>query len=134
MSNMDSVNIGDQISFDVYPSAIIGQSYKSMKVMAFLDPDTAAAFEDIATLHAQVYPTLPGGTPNDAYQYEYLRLKSQTGSTVIVGLPWIVDSTVVVDGTETYSFKVSNLSPSQKTEIVNILASRGFSATVSKVV
>lgn len=134
MSNLETVQRGDQISFDVYPSAIIGQSYNGMQVMAFLDPETAAAFEDIASLHAQVYPTLPGGTPNDAYQYNYIRLKNASGQTVIVGEPWIVDATIEIDGTETWAFKVSNITPSQKTDIVNILASRGYAADVSKVV
>jgi hypothetical protein len=81
-------------SFDVYPSAVIGTSFKKVTALAILDYNTALGFADIEALHINVYPYLPAGTPNRPQDFDYLLLRTESGDQTVVGIPWIIDDTV----------------------------------------
>lgn len=81
-------------SFDVYPSAILGTGFKNITVQAVLDYDSALSFGDIDAMHANVYRYLPPGTPNRPQDFDYLLIKTDQGTTTIIGVPWIVEETI----------------------------------------
>lgn len=83
-------------SFEVYPSAILGTGFKNVTVQAILDYHSALAFADLEALHVNVYPHLPAGTPNRPQDFDYLLVRTDSGDTTIIGIPWIVDETVVI--------------------------------------
>ena len=49
--------------------------------------------------HANIYPTLPPEikltTPNNFAAYEYLIFKNKNGNVQYIGLPWIIEASVV---------------------------------------
>lgn len=91
-----SALIGQYISFNVFPSALLGNGFQRVKVLAILDGETAALFTDIYPLHAAVYPTLPGGVQNDPLKYGWVKIQFENGSTQVLGIPWIDAGTVTV--------------------------------------
>lgn len=81
-------------SFDVHPSAILGTGFKNVTVQAVLDYESALSFGDIDAQHANVYRYLPVGTPNRPQDFDYLLIKTDQGTTTIIGVPWIVEETI----------------------------------------
>lgn len=81
-------------SFDVHPSAILGTGFKNVTVQAILDYQSALSFSDLEALHVNVFPHLPPGTPNRPQDFDYLLLRTESGDSTIIGIPWIVEETI----------------------------------------
>lgn len=127
-------NLRGVYSFDVYASALLGTNYKNVTVMAVMDAATANREIDIQALHAQIYPTLPAGTPNRAVDYDYVKIKTTAGNTTILGMAWINPVTVVQVQSSTITVVIGGVSASDQTRIKNALLQNGFnniSITVS---
>lgn len=115
-------------SFDVYPVALLQQSFLHASVVAILDPETAAREIDIQAFHAQIYPTLPAGTPNDATGYDYIKFKMTSGETIILGLPWINAATIQQIQAVTIDVSISNVFAADADTIRNALIQNGFNS------
>lgn len=86
-------------SFSVYPSDLFGTDFGQCQLVAIMDPDSAIrAGLDIYAKHLQVKPSIPEsvGMPNDPKQYDYVQFKLPSGARVILGMPWIDESTIQV--------------------------------------
>lgn len=82
-------------SFDVYPSAVIGNDFKNVVVMGVLSYQAAIGFSDINAVQATVFSSLPAGTPDRPEDYEYLLLRTVSGQTTVLARQWINEATVV---------------------------------------
>jgi len=98
MPSIYEVQIGQRFSFEVYPTAILGNHFRDVKLEGILSARSAASYGvDIAALHANVYPTLPSGSvQNDPFTYGYIRIQFPSGEFSVVGIPWIRQDTVQV--------------------------------------
>lgn len=93
-------NLGDTISFQVYPSLVLGNNFKNLKVESVVSAEVAISQGfDVYALHANVFSTLPVNTPNAANRYSYLLLRNVNNEMVCVGMPWINQSTIVASQT-----------------------------------
>lgn len=123
-------SIDDVISFNVYPSAILGNSFTRVKVLAHIDADTAKLFGiDPIALHAAIYPTLPteSKTTYKKYtDYKYIKIQKPNGDITALGLPWINMESVVVITSTTARFTVELDNPSEIDEILALLNANGF--------
>jgi hypothetical protein len=120
--------IDESYSFNVFPIPIIGNNYKNVVVQAVLDANTAQLLGcDIQGLHKQCYSFLPAGTPNDPTKYQYLKLLQQNGSSTIIAVPWIDDSSVTQTSTTTIVATITGASPSDLSRVQLALAQNGFS-------
>lgn len=121
-------NIGDTISFQVYPSTLLGDQFKDVVVQSVVNADTARLLGfDYISMHANVFPTLPEGqVPDNPTQYNYLVVKMQSGQTQIVGLPWIDESTITSRVTSSVYLEVPGAGTTDVSNIVNALAANGF--------
>lgn len=89
-------NIGDTISFSVYPAVILGNNFKNLKVEGVVPARLAVASGfDVYGMHANVYPTLPTNSPNSADKYNYVLLRNVNDELICVGEVWINQSTIV---------------------------------------
>lgn len=82
-------------SFDLYPSALLGNGLQNVTVVGIVDRETAETISNITTKHPLVYPYLPEGTPNDPDVYTYLKIKTQNGEVTVVAVEWIREETIV---------------------------------------
>ena len=91
---LTSNDAGKIVSFNIYPSSIIGNKYNRVKIKGVIDSSSVTTFEPVS-MHANVYPTLPTGVPDDYDGYMYLKVELQNGNIDYVGLPWIIESSII---------------------------------------
>ena len=115
-------------SFNVYPTALLTTSFTNVTIKAIMDPISAAKEIDIYALHAQVYPSLPVGAPNDPTAYDYVKLQTTAGNTTILGMAWIDASTVALVQANTITATISNVSAADMNRVMNCLVQNGFQA------
>lgn len=96
MTTLDSSLIGKIIQFETNAPAILGARYKDVKVLAILDASTATLFADVLARHIAVYPYLPTGVLDDYTRYNYVKLELSDKSILIMGIPWINESSIQV--------------------------------------
>lgn len=96
MASENDFSLGTKVSFDVYPEALLGTKFNHVKVLGILDADTARGLIDPDAMHANVYPTLPDGVPDDPTGYYYIKVALPGGQQTAVGLPWIKGDTITV--------------------------------------
>lgn len=101
MTQIDQSVIGKVISFQLYPAALITDSFSDVKVIGLTNYEAASAYISPAQLHATVYPTLPTNKniPNDYRLYEYVLLRKADGKLTALGVPWIKEETITVSST-----------------------------------
>lgn len=80
-------------NFTLYPASILGGEFRNVLVMSVMDFDTAMQLADVAALHTQVYPMLPQDVPDDPSQYNFVKVKTDVGVTIL-GIPWIDAATI----------------------------------------
>lgn len=126
MPTIDSSYIGQHVTFSVYPASILGTEFENVKVLAILDAESATGLIDPYAMHRNVYPTLPGGTPNDATSYSYVKIQLANGEKTAVGLPWIDDSTVAVQSASIMDVAIFNTSAADVEKVRKALIAAGL--------
>lgn len=112
-----------RVTFEVYPSHIFGNRLSDVTYVATLDPQTALDLgEDIRALHANAFESLPVGTPDDPFQYDYVRIRTNEGKYLILGLPFIREDTLKVNTGRTLYMTFENLNEEQVQRIFASLA------------
>jgi hypothetical protein len=92
---LSTSELGKVLTLVLYPVAVLGAQLQRVKFEGIINHDTARREGiDPAALHANVYSTLPPGTPNDYRKYFYGKFITENNQTVIIGLPYIASFTV----------------------------------------
>lgn len=89
--NQDLVN--KTISFETYQ----GARFTNLKLMSFLDAQTAAAFDDVAAKHVQNYPFIPDPKPQSWTDYMYVKFLDADNRATFFGAPWIKGDSIVIN-------------------------------------
>lgn len=135
MPSIYDVTIGQRFSFEVYPVAVLGNAYKDVRLEAIVSARTAASYGvDIQALHANVYPSLPpGSTPNDPFQYNYVRIEHVSGEFEVIGIPWIRQETIEISAGGKITIVFNDKTSSDLDHILLALSSNGYSPDDIKV-
>lgn len=88
----NSENIFQRYSFEIYPSTVIGTSFKNVKYLGTIDASGVTAF-DPQIQHSIVYPFLPS-SPERYDSYLYHRFQLDSGEVTFIGDPWIKEASV----------------------------------------
>lgn len=118
--------LGQILSFDVYPSAVLGDNFQNVTVLSLLDPQSANQVIDIVGAHASVFPYLPTGTPNDPTQYNYVKIRTASGQITAIGMPWINESTITATTNQVITATVSGVTASDVQGVQNALIANGY--------
>jgi hypothetical protein len=135
MDVLGKANIRDTVNFSLYErtQSLIKTNFNGCKILGIVDAGTVEQFgADPYGMHANVYGTLPPGTPVSADDYNWLKVKLANGDISFVGVPYIIPSTMQVITGATTAFYVENTNQDVIAEIVRAIASTGN--TVSKVI
>lgn len=129
MLNPQTLPLFGTVSFDLYPVAMLGIGYKNATLLAVMDAASARSCGvDPVAAHANVFPTLPVGTPNKYNGYPWLKLKLASGQITAIGLPWIKDETFVEVSVKTMRLTIENVAAADQAKVLEALSSNGFSA------
>jgi len=135
MDVLGRANIRDTVNFSLYERTqnIIRTNFNGCKILGVVDADTVRQFGvDASALHANVYGTLPAGVPASPDDFSWLKVKLANGETTFVGLPYIIESTLVVVSGNTMAFYVENCNQDVIDAVTRAIATTGN--VVAKVV
>lgn len=132
MLTQDDITVNTNVSFDLWPSSVLGASIKGARVQAIVDGETAQTFKDVRALHANVFPMLPMGTINRYDGYLYLKLRLMDGKLALIGLPWIKEETYVESNSQRLQITVENVTDANLNTIRTALSANGFPAAEYK--
>jgi len=114
-------------SFDLWPAAVLGSSHKNVTCMGVMTERSAIRLGcNTRELHAQVYSSLPAGTPNNPAAYSYAEFKTELGVSFIVGIPWIKEASIQKILSRSYNVKVGNTTAEDLPRLRNALLTSGF--------
>lgn len=113
-------------NFDVYPSAILGTSFQNVTILSIMDYESALNFGDIASLHVNVFPYLPEGSPDDPTATDYVRIRTSSGAATIIGVNWIVAETIEQVNSRRAIATIENVTSSDVPRIISALTQNGF--------
>jgi hypothetical protein len=121
-------------SFDVYPSSILGTNFQNVTILSIMDYESALAFQDIAALHVNIYPTLPPATPDDPTATDYVRIRTASGARTILGMSWINLATIEQIDSRKASVLIDGISSSMVNQLRNTLIQGGFNILEIKLI
>ena len=121
-----TLEIGKIYTFNTLSPVFLGAVIERAKLKSIVDADTARRFAPIDQLHAQVYPTLPQGSPKDVNSSLYYVFEGQNKTSVVVAGPWIdMTSLEVIEHIDiTVRIPQASLSDIEKVRVA--LAAAGF--------
>jgi hypothetical protein len=126
MTNIANVEAGARISFEVIPDAYLSNNFTNVVLEMVATPRIAQALGlDIAVAHRNVYPSLIAAgvsVPNDPTQYNYVRVTFDGGESVILGVPWIRDGSLVIAAGKKLSLVFDDLDDLRRQRILLAVA------------
>lgn len=117
---------GAVVSFNTYAAAALGTDFSNVTIDGVFDWKTANIYDDVASLHASVYSSLPQGTPNDYTKYDYVKFTLPSGKERVLGVPWINAATLQINDTVSYNIVVTNCTAADYQNLRNQLLQGGF--------
>lgn len=127
--NINSDHMYSRFEFSVYANAILGSNFKGAKLINVLCYEDANKDVPIAHMNAQIYPSLPKGTPNDVTKYKFFEFELN-GERLILANYWIIEKSIrIIDGMD-YTIRLKDTTPEQVTKVVNQLNLLGIECTV----
>lgn len=128
MDVLGKANLRDTVNFSLYSrtQAIININFNGSKILAKLDAESVPAGSvDPYALHANVFGTLPEGTPSSADDYNWLKIRLANGNTTYIGEPYILASTLTVVDGATVAFYVDNANQDVINAVTAAIATTG---------
>lgn len=123
---MHSYKLKAKYSFNTHAPAILGTSIRNATLTAILDYDVASGFTTPNTSHANIYPHLPAGTPNNPQKYTYLLFQLENGSKIVYANVWIDEATIRESTTSSITVVVENAVGGDEIKIRDMLALSGY--------
>ncbi len=134
MTTIDSSLIGKVVRFETNAPMVLGARFTDAKVLAILDAATAAMFVDVLAQHTAVFPWLPVGVLDDYTSYNYVKLELSDQSVIIMGIPWINESSVEVIASTDIVIKLKGRGHQDINIIRQSLLANGFEGFTIEVV
>lgn len=113
-------------NFDVYPSTILGDDFRNVTILSIMDYESALQLADVAAIHVNVYPYLPTGLPDDPSQYDYVRIRTASGQSTILGISWINLDTVELVESRRMTIKIDGVGSSDIERVRLALVQNGY--------
>lgn len=121
MTIFDFLKIGNLVTFDTVAPAILGNDYQNLKVVGIFDRDTAKMWRDVDSMHANVYPFMDSSIENDSTAYQYVKLVGENGHEVVLGVPWINESTIRVVARGKLTIVINDLSVEDRERVLTAI-------------
>ena len=124
MADVSTLTPGQTITFEL-ETKVLANEFKNCVYLGQVTYELAVTYDDVDATHANIYSTLPAGTPNDPRQYNYILVKLPSGEKKPVGIPWIKDPVRVVT-TCVITVKFYDGSINDANDVKRALNARGY--------
>lgn len=125
MANMNDFQLHSVYDFTTYAPSVLGD-FKKVKVIGMGEWSMAQSYIDVASMHANVYGTLPSGTINDFKSYPYVIVELSNGERTALGLPWIDSASIQLFERNTIYATIEDVGPEDVDKINRVLSSNGY--------
>lgn len=115
---------GNIVSFSLQHT-VIGSTITGVEVIGVVQAKLARKEADVEALHYQFKPFIPG-LPNSYTDYSYVVIQHPNGATQVLGLPWIIESSITLSAQASYRIVINNVEPAQVESIRRGLINRGL--------
>ncbi len=127
MPSIRDVNLNQVFSFEVYPTNVIGNNFRNVRLEGIFNAKGAMAFGmDVEAMHAAIYPALPAGVPNNPFDYDYIRIQFPNGEYTMIGIPWIRQETIQISTAGQVVLVFENKTDVDIERMVNALSANGY--------
>lgn len=120
-----NLEIGSVYDFVMLAPSVLGVNYKESKVLGLLDFTSANAIQDITPIHASVYSALPPGTPKNASDLIYIKIRTSTGEIRVIAMNWLASQPLLVVNADV-TVTIQNLPLSLLPNLRQVLQHNGF--------
>lgn len=120
-----NLEIGKSYDFTLYATSVLGAGYNNAKVLGIMDYDSAKGIQDITPLHIQAYPQFPSGTPRNAKDLVYVKIKTTMNELRVIAMDWISSVPVLVTA-QVARVTISQISSSDVAIIRDLLTINGY--------
>ncbi len=120
-----NLEIGKSYNFTLYASGVLGTGFANAKVLGIMDYESAKNVQDITPLHIQALPDLPAGTPRNAKDLIYFKIRTSLNEIRIIATDWISSEPVLVT-TQAARVTISQISSSDVAIIRDLLVINGY--------
>lgn len=129
--DIHSLKVEQVISFETIAPAILQLKYDQVIFEGIVGWGAARSFDDIASLHRALYPSMNQSEVKDDYRsYQYFLFQTTSGPkanvTQTLGIPWIQLDTLVVSGNKDLSLIFPNITPENEQYLYQLLRANGF--------
>ncbi len=125
---MDNLDINGTYNFETYAPVWLGAKFKNAKLTAIMDYNLAVKFFNPSSHQANVYPSLPIGTPRDHTKYTYYHFRTQNGTEAVFAKEWINMSSVELVTGNTIQVTIFQTTNQDIKNIRELLVSAGYNS------
>ncbi len=119
----DNLKAGNNVIFNV-KTTVIKSSFIGVTVEGTVTAAIAQQIADVKSLHLQVKPYIQG-LPSNYDDYSYVIVQMPNGKREVIGLPWIVETSIQISSKRSYQLILDEIEPEQIEIIRNTLVNRG---------
>ncbi len=94
-ASVANLSPGQYLTFKLN-TTLITSDYTNVKLLGVIGYDIAQAVTDVTAIHANIYSSLPAGTPRSPDQLTYLYVQMQDGSKRAVSTAWILEPISII--------------------------------------
>lgn len=123
---MYNFEIGGVYSFNTIAPTLLGSDYRNVKVLGIIDYNIASQYINPHVRHADLYPYMATGIPDDPTQYNYLMVRLGSGGRTVLAIPWIDISSIEQVTITNITVTFTNAKNSDVERIRELLELNGF--------
>lgn len=94
-ASVANLSPGQYLTFKLN-TTLISSDYTNVKLLGVIGYDIAQTVTDVTAIQANIYSSLPAGTPRSATELTYLYVQMQDGSKRAVATAWIMDPISII--------------------------------------
>lgn len=123
---------GAIVDFNVVAPEILGEGFTSCKITSVLDEDDANRLGlDVKAMHQNLYPLVKAnGIPDDPSAYDFVKVTKVGGSTAILWVPWIIESTIAPVSRNKIQVIIEDVGANDVATVKAALESNGYPSAV----
>lgn len=128
MSTSSPFVLGKKYSFEIHPNAVMQTIITNARVTSIMSGLIAEKLGyQVATKHAQLYPSLPQDSSQRDYSSQlYVLCEFDNGQSEAYGLDWIRLETVKQLSSASYIVELTDVSPDAAAALRDVLNANGY--------